>query len=342
MLRFLHKNQIPLLLFGISLLAISYVQMLHTEKSSSNNIPVTTLDTKEYEKLRQQLTLITERHNPREAFSLLRKRMKENTSVIASCHGLAHELGHASYMKYQDFGKAISETESICNAGYMHGVIESYFADTSDIQTKARTLCDQYSSGTYVRSQCDHGIGHGFMFATDNKLPESLVLCNTLEREDARERCINGVFMENVMADQTVHISSYAKTDDPLYPCPQQQNKYKSHCYGYVPTSYLKLHPNDYEKVIPYCEKVEMNYIPSCIEGVGRKVIIDQIDRPNEVVKLCMSSKKFSDYCITGMIHEFINHHASVTEARALCPQLPSEKQAICSDIVRQKSLLFQ
>lgn len=340
MVQFMKQHQVVILFVAICCLLLIYRQMIHRSDASQIRV-ASVMSEQEYATLDDRLTFIVERHNPREAFSLLRRTLKENSALASSCHALTHNMGHAAYRKYQDFGQAMEEGEAICNSGYMHGVIEEYFTNVDDMQEVIGSVCNSYLPGTFRRKQCDHGVGHGVMFATDNDLPASLASCDQLADAETRSGCVNGAFMENVMSDQAIHKSAFLKKDDPLYPCHDQKLQHKPHCYGYVTTNFLRTHPGDYSGALMLCDKVEKEYISSCLEGAGRRMIVELIDRPDDVYKLCMTRETGYDTCLRGMIYEYVNHFGAITQATDLCQKFPSDERNICINAVKEKALLF-
>lgn len=341
MLQLFKKYQVPFLLFGVVIMCIG-LYFMTLDQNELQLEEQKQLSEKDYDLLRDKLIALTSRHDPRESFSLLRKSMKENAGVTASCHLLSHDIGHAAYRKYEEFGKAMLYKDEICNAGYIHGVIESYFSEDSDITEKMRLVCGPYVTGAFTRWQCDHGIGHGLMFATNNDLPKALQLCETLSNEGSKHPCISGVFMENVMADQENHTTKYLKRDDPFYPCQIQEEKYKGHCYGYSPTNFLKKFPGEYEKALIWCKTGETPFVSSCAQGVGSKAIVENIEKPERVLRFCMKTDtSLSDPCIRGMIYEYINHYGSIIQAEALCQKFPDTKKVVCEDALQSKEHLF-
>ncbi len=342
MVQFVTKHQIVLLVIGIIIMSILLFFMTRNHNALELSRG-TTLSESHYDLLQKKLETIINKQDPREAFVLLKRSIKENEEVLASCHVLTHDMGHIAYAKYQDFGKAMSYKQEICNSGYIHGVIESHFDQATDIEQAMLTVCIPYYPGTFTRWQCDHGIGHGVMIATDDNLPKALSLCEKLQSPESRSVCANGAFMENVMADQKNHFSNYLKRNDQFYPCREQKDQYKGSCYGYSPTAYLTLHPGRYEEALIWCQKAEDGYQTSCAQGVGSKAIVETIENPQQIIRTCMLTIPiFADGCLTGVVNEYINHYGALEPAQKLCTEFPKAKKALCGLIVANKAPLFE
>lgn len=294
-------------------------------------------------KLRKKVLIdILNSEDPRKALERLRIDMKNDDAVIRSCHAFAHEIGRASYEKYDDFGMAIQFRDEICNSGYLHGVIENHFKDSKDIVATLSSVCSRYLPEKFIGWECYHGVGHGVMFFTDNDLSQSLSLCETYENSGARFACINGIYMENFNTDQKVHVSKYLRSNDPFYPCGEQKNEYKNDCYMYAPSYYLALNKNKYREAMLWCGKAEKNYVPQCIFGVGVQAMRENIQDPFFVESICTSgSNTERASCIKGMTVLYVNHYGGLGEAQRLCSELQMNNRIICEDQLVSMSDLF-
>jgi hypothetical protein len=300
------------------------------------------LSSEEYSKDRDEFIALVDSQDPKAALSQLRQRTETDNALLRSCHSIAHEIGHEAFEKYTSFGEAMKYQDEICNSGYLHGIIESYFSASKDIFSSMKTVCAGYPLGSYISWECYHGIGHGLMYYTLNDLPRSIELCDSYSNAFARAQCSNGVFMENFNTDQKIHPSTFLKNDDLFYPCRDQKEDHKGDCYFYAPTHYLSLHKNAYEAALTWCAGAETAFIPSCISGVGSQAIKENINNPKYVESVCMNSPTSQRAnCITGMIGLYINHFGSLEPAKALCPQLESKNQKACQDTIQFSSSLF-
>lgn len=301
------------------------------------------LSREEYASAKEEFFELINTHDPRFALTELRERIKTDNALLRSCHALVHEIGHAAYEKYGDFGEAMKYQVQLCNFGYSHGVIEAYFSKSTDVFTTTQTVCNPYPLGKYLSRECYHGIGHGLMYYTSNDLPKSLELCDRYENSFARTACTNGVFMENFNTDQKLHPSKFLRESDPFYPCQEQSARYKRDCYLYAPTYYLSLHKNKYVDALKWCDNAEPLYKSNCAQGVGNKAIEDNINNPKLVEEICMNSNKSAQvgFCIDGMLGLFINHYGSLEPARKLCEQLESSNRPTCYAYIQSISGLF-
>lgn len=296
-----------------------------------------------YEETRDYFLNVLREQNPAVALEELRERITTDKGLARTCHPLVHELGRATYEKYQDFGTAMSYQDDICNSGYLHGVIESRFLGTSDIASAMKTVCDPYPQGSFMGWQCYHGIGHGAMLYTSNDLPEALALCESLEDAFARSTCGNGVFMENFNTDQKLHPSVFLKNDDLFYPCTEQKIAHKADCYLYAPTHYVSLHHNDYAGALMWCGGAEFFYRIICAQGVGSQAMKENILAPSFVEDVCAGAPVgYAGPCIHGMIDIYINHYGVLEPARVLCETMQPWSQSTCVSTLRSREGQFQ
>jgi len=300
------------------------------------------LSKERFKEIEANLTALVREQNPRVALEKVRREIKTNDALARSCHPLVHDIGHAAYEKYHDFGEAMKYQDEVCNSGYLHGIIESRFSESDDVFADMKTMCDRYPQGSYMSWQCYHGIGHGLMFYTSNDLPRSLEMCDAFDTDFGRSNCANGVFMENFNSDQKLHLSRFLKESDPFYPCPNQAERYKADCYLYAPTYYLSLHGDDYDAALEWCKGAEAGFRPSCAYGVGTQVMKENLNDPGLVESVCTGGQpEQTAPCIEGMVGLYINHHGSLEPAKELCSRLETSNRPACYDAVKAHASLF-
>jgi hypothetical protein len=281
--------------------------------------------------------------NPRVALDRLWDEAEADPALLDSCHPLVHEIGRAAYEKYKDFGEAMKYQDEGCEAGYFHGVIESRLSKSTDVFADMKTMCDPYPQGSSVSAQCYHGVGHGVMFYTANDLPRSLEMCDAFGTASKRSSCANGVFMENFNADQKLHLSKFLREDDPFYPCMEQAERHKYHCYRYAANYWLSLNENNYVGALEWCEGAEAGFRSRCAHGVGAQMTRRHMSDPVLVESTCAKGNPGQIApCIEGMVAMHISHHHSVESARTLCEQLQSSNQPACYAKVESLSGLFE
>ena len=301
------------------------------------------LSYEEFLLVRDEYIELLVRDNPRIALAKLREEIKKDERLLRSCHPLVHEMGHATYEKYGNFGEAVQFQDEICNSGFMHGIIESHLGASSDIALALKSICSEYEANTFLGWACYHGAGHGAMYYASNELPAALALCDLYDTSLARKNCSNGVFMENFNTDQKTNFAPYLREDDPFYPCKEQKPHHKPDCYLYAPTYYLYLNSNDYAGALTWCKSAESGFESACVYGVGHEAMKRNIHRPLVAERLCEGGSKGQiELCIKGMVDTYINHYGSYEPAQKMCEILKDKHRDACLEVVQSSLGLFQ
>ena len=296
-----------------------------------------------FESILRDFIDIVENEDPQVALNRLREDIKTDDASARVCHPLVHEIGHAAYEKYDDFGEAMTFQDEVCNSGYLHGVIESHFSEHTDNMAAIRTVCEAYAPGSYIEWQCQHGVGHGLMYYTANDLLDSLAICDSSATESARENCANGVFMENFNSDSVIHPSEFLSEEDLFYPCPEMARRHKKHCYAYAPTHYLSKNPTDYSGALKWCKKAESGFRSTCVYGVGAQAMKENINDPESVESLCMrSERKQIASCVKGMVQQYIFHYGVLGPAEQLCNTIEESNVKACKQTVKANAHYFE
>jgi hypothetical protein len=301
------------------------------------------LSGEEYKKVKEGFVGILNRQDPKIALNDLRERVKTDNALLRSCHVLTHDLGHAAYQKYGDFGEAMKFQDEICNSGYLHGVIESYFSQNKPDTVVLQAVCSAYPKEKFMAWECYHGVGHGLMFFTQNDLPKSLALCEEYHSDFEKSSCVNGVFMENFNTNEKLHPSKFLRESNPFYPCGEQKEEDKATCYLYAPTYYLSMYKNDYVGVFGLCSGgTEFQFREACVQGVGVQAMKENINDVKLVEKICMNIPTGERApCFTGMTGLYINHYGATEPAQKMCAQLEEENQQFCYNTIISRLALF-
>lgn len=331
----------PIVILGIFLIFISVFVLfkdifIKEAKKKILAVPSTlTLDS-----AKKELFEIIDTEDPRSAFSRLALMMDKSSVVLKNCHGLVHELGHHSYQKYHDFGKAISYQDDICSSGYLHGVIEEYFENIPNVAEEMKVVCNKIPSKYY--GKCHHAIGHGLMYYSDNDLYKSVRMCTAFPTRTSISQCLEGVYMENFLSDEAIHPSKFLNPDNPFFPCSEPQTIYKSICYFYSPMYFLKLHNDDYERAMRWCDSADPAFETICANGLGSRTMKQNIKDPKLVEKICMSgSSNLKDACIDGMVSYFLVEYGSKKKANELCNMLIDANKKNCLNSIKSHSDLI-
>ncbi len=286
-----------------------------------------------YNSTRDELVSLLNQQNPTVAMEALAEKMQKDPQVSESCHALVHELGHAAFVKYGSFDKAMQFQNDICGSGYLHGVIESTFQNSSDMLSLMDTICKGNPSKNFTQ-KCYHGVGHGLMYFTENDLPRSLDLCSTYRDNDTKLACSEGIFMENFSTDMMMHQSAYLHADDIFQTCREQNTFYKGSCYFYAPIYYLTLHPDDFSGAFSWCDSAESAFETRCLNGVGSRAMKQYVYDPKKAETICLKDSPNLRACVDGLVSYYLVETQSVAAAEKMCNDFQSSTKNTCLDSV--------
>jgi len=274
--------------------------------------------------IEEYLKAILIKEGPDRALAATERILEQRGFGKDRCHVVLHVLGRAAFEHFRDFGTAVGSpgvASGICTAGYIHGVIENFFGHSDNPLAAAEAVCERYRNvNPQLYGNCLHGIGHGFMFYTNDDLPKSLYLCDQLP--EGGQTCSNGVFMENFNASITVgHPTDYVRADDLFYPCNTEGIKYKQECYYYAPDQFLALYPRQYKEALEWCLEAGPANQNHCIERVGNRAFQDNYPDEEFAQNLCANATEENTRaeCFEGIARGYKYFFNSVERAREFC-----------------------
>ena len=291
------------------------------------------------------------------AFTELKDEYENNSFVKGNCHQLTHVIGRAAAGIYgEDIATTYSHGDNFCWSGYYHGAMEDAVAKIGPekILDEANTICadlNGHQRQSFYHYNCAHGLGHGFMEIQDHELFDSLRTCDTLTDDWERTTCYGGVFMENIIAQESgSYTSKYLKADHPLYPCTDVEYQYKNECYK-VQTSYA-LHTttggNDWLKVFDLCSTVEDDFRGTCYQSLGRDISGLRISDVSIYKDICMlgPDDEARVNCTLGVAKDLIAYYNSDVQAKALCETFDEPNNAafrnLCLETVEERYKQFE
>ncbi|MBI2034588.1 MAG: hypothetical protein HYT11_02540, partial [Candidatus Levybacteria bacterium] len=239
------------------------------------------------------------------------KENEQYQEVFARCHEVTHYLSRLEYEKQKSIAKVYAQCDSTCHGGCYHGTLEAFLKEKEDqfganLSREFAKVCG--NPRDYQKplefNECLHGMGHAAMFVTEMELPTSLKLCDSFEKQDHKERCYTGVFMENSSSSTSFdHASLYIKADDPFYPCNSLEEKYLSLCWQYQSSYFSIISKQDWNKVASLCLQIPEKYWDRCFRTIGTNQV--GFTRSFQVIKDdcdLMPSAHFQSICVAGVI----------------------------------------
>lgn len=123
--------------------------------------------------------------------------------LSADCHNIMHNIGRAGAIEFGTLGNAFSHGTRVCENGYYHGVVEGIMRGVklgSLSQTFVREVCASdalVASSPFLMENCVHGMGHAFVYISNDDLSQSLLRCGDFDGDSEKSQCMTGVFMED-------------------------------------------------------------------------------------------------------------------------------------------------
>jgi hypothetical protein len=313
--------------------------------STSDNCSAS--NTVTYSCYKKELIDITNKKGPEAAMALVKKQYSTSAYVKSQCHQLTHVIGRAALDKYKNIADTYAHGDQFCWSGYYHGAMEEIALSKGYdyIVKNANEICKPIAAKgeySFYHYNCVHGLGHGYMFVKDGGLFASLTACDSITNNWERTSCYGGVFMQNIMNEQTPDSdvktgSKYLKQDQPMYPCTAVDYKYKDQCY-LMQTSYaLQTVSYDFGKVFSLCSQVDADFRDTCYTSLGRDASGNSISDADRTRSTCLlgPSEEAQKYCVHGAAMDFVSYFHSDQQAKALCNSLPANLSSDCLSVVK-------
>jgi len=274
--------------------------------------------------------------SPETALATLAQYMRTNRTIDSGCHQIAHEIGHAAYVKYHsNAAVALANGSMTCWSGYYHGVIERAFGGVprSKVASIARSLCTgkAITKTYFLLYQCVHGLGHGLMIYSLNDLPYSLRVCDKLATSWDQTSCTGGVFMQNFLpGPMQLTPTKWVSQKDLIYPCDKVHARDKLYCYLMVTSRILPAVGYDFRKAAAWCRRAETGWVATCFQSFGRDASGYSVQNPRKIVQLCGLAGSMERECVYGGSRDLTSNDAGPTRAIRMCLLAPSTTRSYC------------
>ena len=283
---------------------------------------------------------------PERALKAFRADYNRDPLVRAKCHSLAHAIGYAAGKAYGDVAEAYRHGDRFCASGYYHGAMEGIVAGPARSRALDRPdeVCGGLRRGSVDQGNCSHGLGHGFMAVRANDVPVSLRLCDRLSANYQRTNCYDGVFMQNVMAeDDPRHPSRYLDRNQPLRLCSLVAPRYGGSCVKRQVLYALEVTRGDFRTIFDLCRRLGAGARSPCDRQVGEAAadlnIMSQPDvatQTGATAQVCGLAPDAGAAlrCVEGAAGYFVFHYDRTAEADAFCRTVGSLRRG-CARAVR-------
>ena len=304
------------------------------------------LDVKQYEELKDKLEKIVEDSDPRQAIRELQDLSLLNQKISDQCHDFLHIIGHAGYEKYKSFHEAVEYQEDFCNSGYIHGLFEEYFKSSDNLVFDLGKECKNYAENKRGIDlwNCNHGIGHGFMYFTGGDIDKTLNLCEeNLDGGAGITSCQNGAYMEFFNKEELAKEKEYVDSANPLNTCKIRKSS-KGDCHLYAPVYFSQTLGKNFVDIFKECKKAELGYEMDCLRGIGMEAMKKNMHTPEAVLELCAQAGSYvkQEACIGGAVGMYILQEGSVSAGENLCGEIKGRHKNACFTEVKRKEIFFK
>lgn len=272
---------------------------------------------------------------PKRALKHLEELMAQDAQILDSCHPLAHNLGRTSYQLFGTLEEAfygLLGTDDVglvrmCNAAYLHGVIEFHLREArlEDLaivsQEIEEEVCNKLTNVTFGTWECHHGIGHGIIQRHRMESERDIILkgLQTCKATANAAECENGLWMDhfavsgNILAMETRMMAGDVVVGEllkslgegrqdvdlsrfqlpPLPPTLQicHIGISLSNCFIYAASEYLLAHPGDYIGSLNYCTHptsgITAKEVGFCVSGAGSQCAKENLEDYSVCEKSC-------------------------------------------------------
>lgn len=350
-----------LVVIGLTLYwgSIRQVSNINGDKSTQNNQTAvqdscSINQTITYSCYKKELIDLTNDKGPDAALAILKQEYDTNTFIKGECHQLTHVIGRATLDRYKDLGIAYQKGDYFCASGYFHGVSEEIITQkgAAYMFKNAKYVCARFAKTEYHQLDhynCVHGIGHGLLEAANGDLFMALKSCDTLNDNWEQTSCYSGVFMQNVMIEQSPdesvdHKSAYLRDDDLLYPCTAVDEKYKWGCYIFQSSYAIAKTHSDFPKVFGLCKALDQKYRNVCYGSLGRDASGVSNFEQDRTIAYCNQGPddEAKLACFKGAAINLIYVYHSDKQAHQLCSALSESFKYACNGGVKDYYRTFQ
>jgi hypothetical protein len=192
---------------------------------------------------------------------------------VNDCHIMGHAVGHASWRKERDLGRAFRACTAKCIQGCLHGSVEAFMIDGPEGETspaRVRAFCDTLGMDSIERRQCLHGLGHGVMHQYRKDLKDATNACETVGGRREADLCLGGLWMQ--WAHFRIHqgADAYAKAAPAM--CDGVRDELMPECARAVGGGAMFATGHDPAKSGAICELMPAAQRSDCRRGVDYEV----------------------------------------------------------------------
>jgi len=198
--------------------------------------------------------------------------VKSGVMNVNDCHIMGHAIGHSSWNKEHDLGRAFGACTMACIQGCMHGSVEAFMIEGPPAETtpaRVRAYCDTLKDRIRWR-QYLHGLGHGVAYQHRKDVQAATSACETVGGRLEADLCLGGLWMQWAH----FHIHQGADTYARLAPtmCDGVKDALLPECARAVGGGAMFAAGHDAERSKAICKLLPANQLKDCTRGVDYEV----------------------------------------------------------------------
>lgn len=251
------------------------------------------------------------------AMAAFRKALEVPVLKIA-CHTASHKFGMTIYTVTQDIEKALTQVDSTCELGVIHGVFETWGKSVTDEEVIKLSLglCAKVSGKdpSFPARKCAHGVGHAAWPSSGGNLQDALAVCDALGEDQMVIECGGGVTMSMLLGVGSVKPVSIESVSDVLKMCNGYSTRHRSSCVVETGPMMLRLAHHDVAQAVKYCAQLdpglvgakELDAVYHCTSASGYTAPQQSNGDPVEMVRLCSAAtaERLVGGCLSGAIRQ--------------------------------------
>lgn len=286
--------------------------------------------------LRQYYQALTYQEGPQRALELLVEHSNRSGELERACHDTTHAIGETAAI-IAPMAEAMALGDEDCGSGYYHGIIATMTVLVEPDQL-AGVLNAQCAAGeqSFTRWECFHGVGHGFVFASNGDIYQGIRICEDIPDTNDMGACASGAFMQELVdnGDSDVYAT------DPYQVCRSMSNyTIAMQCYD-MNANIVVLHRDTPAKHFAMCEDIPTEHTVDCYQGLGRARFAGMPFVGPEIERYCSEAGEGESLCLEGAIVNTAAYYGSAQEAEAHCIELSTETlQATCRQVLSTSGL---
>ena len=285
------------------------------------------------------------------AMNAFRKAL-EIPSLKMSCHTASHKFGATAYTVTQDIEKALTQVDSTCELGVIHGVFETWGKGVTDREVTELSLglCSKVSDKdpSFPARKCAHGVGHAAWPSSGGNLENALAVCDSLGTEMMTIECGGGVTMSMLLGVGSVEPVSIKSVSDVLKMCNGYSTKHRSSCVVETGPMMLRLARHDVAQAVKYCAQLdpglegakELDAVYHCTSASGYTAPEQAKGDPPKMVELCSAAitDRLVSGCLSGAIRQVRMRAIAGTDKllEQLCVEVPAFYKQACATAITE------